>query len=245
MLIGVTLIIAAILLFTGLGFHAFWDDEAATALGAKGILRTGYNSALIDYGNIVAYNNGSALKGYENRIEPLLASYVTAASFALFGINTWSGRLPFAFFGFGTFALILFWARRERLPLLIVLAIGLIGNVSLILYSRNCRYYAPSIFFSVAAAYIYSQKKRDSRSLVIFVGLSIGLLLSNYLNYIAFYVCLGLDYIVWERRRMPLSWRMLLFLFIPAIGAHWTDCLFLESIPDKPRRQHVAEQFGR
>ena len=215
--IGAVLAVAAILIFTGLAHYAFWDDEAATALGAKAILRVGYNSALIDHGNIVAYRHGATLKGLRNRVEPLLGPYMTAASFAVFGLHTWSGRLPFAFFGLGTIALTLFWARRESWQMLGVLAIGLIGNVSLILYARNCRYYTLSIFFSLALAYIYFRRKADYRSVAAFAALSILLFASSYLNYLAFYVCLTVDYIVWRRDVSPISWRLMLCLFIPQL----------------------------
>ena len=215
--IGGVLLVAAILLFTGLGHYAFWDDEAATALGAKGILRTGDNSALLDHGNIVAYRNGTALKGFSNRVEPLLAPYLTAASFAVFGVHAWSGRLPFALFGLGTFALMLCWARRENGRVFAVLALGLIGNVSLILYARNCRYYALAIFFSLALAYLYQRRKPDRASVTAFVGLSILLFTSNYLNYLAFYVCLTLDYLVWQRRQVALGWRTLWWVCVPQL----------------------------
>ena len=211
-LIGTTLAVAAILLFAGLGHYAFWDDEAATALGAKAILRTGYNSALLDHGNIVAYRNGIALHGFSNRVEPLLAPYLTAASFAVFGVHAWSGRLPFALLGLSTFALMLYWMRHEDRRVLAVLAIGLIGNVSLILYARNCRYYALAIFASLAVVYFYQRLRPDPRRVAEFVGASLLLFVSNYLNFFALYVCLALDYLVWRRRQAPLPWRTLLWV---------------------------------
>ena len=216
-LVGVTLVLAAILLFTGLGQPVFWDDEAATALGAEAIMRTGGNTALTGNGNVVAYQDGNALIGFDNRLEPLLPAYATAASFEVFGVDTWAGRLPFALFGLGTFALLMLWVRRESWQAIVVLAMASLGNVSLILYSRNCRYYAPAIFFSVALAYLYRQGQPTVGRALGFAALSILLFTSNYLNYVAFYVCLGLDYLVWQRKRSPWDWRLLGCAFLPQI----------------------------
>lgn len=216
-LIGGALLLAAILIFARLGHYTFWDDEAGTALSAKAILRTGRNTALIDHGNVVAYSDGNALHGFNNHIEALLPSYLAAASFALFGLQPWAGRLPFALLGLGTFALILFWARHENPRVLAILAIGLIGNVSLILFVRNCRYYAPTIFFSVALAYLYCRRRPTPGNAAAFAGLSILLLTSNYLDFVAFYACLFVDYLVWQRGRSPLGWRTLFCLFVPQL----------------------------
>ncbi len=225
-IIAATLVLAAFLIFARLGTYALWDDEAATALGAKSILLTGTNSALIDHGNIVAFLDGNALRGFSNQIEPLLPAYLTAASFALFGSDPWSGRLPFALFGLGTFGLILWWARRESGPNLVVLALGLIGNVSLILFVRNCRYYAAAIFFSVALAYLYCRRKPTVGTVAAFAGLSLLLFTSNLLDFVAFYACLAFDYLVWRRKQSPLGWRLLLWLFVPQLIVEGTIIAF-------------------
>jgi 4-amino-4-deoxy-L-arabinose transferase-like glycosyltransferase len=147
-LIGLTLIAAGVLLFARLGHNALWDDEAGTALTAKGVLRTGDTSVLLDDGNINAYRNGLDVRSFCDRSMPPLDAYLTAASFAIFGIDAWAARLPFALIGLATIGLVLFWARRESWPLLLILGLGLISNVSLILFLHQCRYYAPSVFFS-------------------------------------------------------------------------------------------------
>ena len=230
-LIGLTLALAAALLFIRLGHNAFWDDEAGTALSAKAIMLTGKNTALIDHGNIVAYRSGNALRGFDNLIEPLLPAYLTAAVFEVFGMNTLAGRLPYALFGLGTVALMMYWARRERWQTLAVLGVAILGNVSLFLYFRNCRYYAPAIFFSVALAYLYRHGKPTVGRALVFAALSILLFTSNLLDYAAFYGCLCLDYFFWQRRQTPLGWRPLLAVFLPqvlvngAIVALWNPLL--------------------
>ncbi|MBE7212657.1 MAG: hypothetical protein INR65_16700 [Gluconacetobacter diazotrophicus] len=214
-LIGLTILLAAVLLFARLGHDAFWDDEAATALGAKAILRTGKNTAFVGGGNLVAYRSGAALHGFDNRIEPLLPPYLTAASFVVFGMNTWAARLPFALFGLGTVALLLWWARRERWQTVAVLGFALLGSVPFFLYARNCRYYAAATFFSVALVFLYRRGRPTVANAFAFAGLASLLFLSNSLNYAALCGCLGLDYLLWQRRESPLGWRLLCCAFLP------------------------------
>lgn len=212
-----TFLALAWLLFAKLGHYALWDDEAMTALNAKAVLRTGDTSMMMDHGNIVAYRNALHIRDGADRMTPPLASYVTAASFALFGIDAWSARLPAALFGLATIALILLWARNEELPFMPVLALGLLGNVSLILFFRQCRYYAPTIFFSVALAFLYWRGKPSPRNLLIFAILSVLLFASNYMGYAGIYTCLAVDYLFWRRKEKPFHWREALLLFGPQL----------------------------
>ena len=232
-LLAVVLAVLATLLLARLDYTAFWDDEACTAQNAQGILRTGDTTAWLDHGNLRAFRGGSDLHGFRDCVSPMLEAYVTAASFAVFGVHAWSGRLPFALLGLGTAALMLRWASRENPRTLAVLAAGLIGNVSLILFERNCRYYSLSLFFSVALGYLYwhGHGKPGWRRLAAFAGLSILLFASNYLNYLALYLCLGVDYLCWQRRKLALDWRAWAVVFVPQlvanglIAAHWNPLL--------------------
>ena len=215
--LGAILVVAALLLFTRLGHYAFWDDEAITALGAKGILLTGNTSVLMDHGNIVAYRNGAIVSGFLDRVDPPLETYVTAVSFALCKPGTLAGRLPFALAGLGVFALVLLWVRRESWAVFLVVAIGFATNVSLILYCRQCRYYALAILFSVALVYVYWRWKPSARNLLILAAISVLLFASNYLNYLALYVCLAIDYVFWKRKEWPATARNAILLFGPQV----------------------------
>jgi len=214
---GAILVVAALLLFTRLGHYAFWDDEAITALGAKGILLTGNTSVLMDHGNIVAYRNGAIVNGFLDRVDPPLETYVTAVSFALCKPGTLAGRLPFALAGLGVFALVLLWVRRESWAVFLVVAIGFATNVSLILYCRQCRYYALAILFSVALVYVYWRWKPSARNLLILAAISVLLFTSNYLNYLALYGCLAIDYFFWKRKEWPATARNAILLFGPQV----------------------------
>jgi hypothetical protein len=142
---------------------------------------------------------------------------LTAASFKMFGVNAWTARLPFAIFGMGTFALILYWSRDLSWPVFLVLIAGLLGNVSLMLFFRQCRYYGPTIFFTVAIAFVYWRWKPAPRNLLILSILSFLLFVSNYLNYVILYGCIATDYLIWKRKEWSLSWYQALLWFGPQL----------------------------
>jgi hypothetical protein len=207
----------AVLLFTRLGHYALWDDETMVGLIAKGIMRTGDTSVLLDHGNLLAYRGGLVVHNYCDRSTPPLPAYLTAGSFSLFGLNAWTARMPFALLGLATVALMMFEVRRQDWTTLAVFALGLLGNVSLILYFRQCRYYGPGIFFCVAIVWLYGKAKPSSRNLLVLAGLSVLLFASNYLTYLGLYLCLGVDYLIWKRKDWPPTWRSGLLLFGPQV----------------------------
>jgi hypothetical protein len=211
------LAIWSFLLLAELGHYALWDDEALVALSAKGIERTGDTSVRLDHGNVVAYRNGNSMAGLADRSTPPLPAYLTAASFELFGASAGTARLPFALLGLGTGLLLFLWA-EPLVPKQRWLFLGaVLGNVSLLLFSRQCRYYSAAIFFSLAIVFVYWRWKGIPRNLLLLAALSVGLFASNYLDYLALYAALGLDYLIWRRREKPLDWRGAFLLFAPQL----------------------------
>ena len=90
----------------------FWDDEAQVAVVAKNFLATGHLSGW-DGRNLLAYCNGALLDDKLRSINPPLDYLVTAASFRLFGTNTWAGRFPFVVAGLAALATFVLIVRRE------------------------------------------------------------------------------------------------------------------------------------
>lgn len=212
-------IVSALMLFTNLGRYALWDDEAMVGLVAQGVLHTGDTSAVLDH-NIVAYREGMLLINLKDRSTPPLATYITAASFALFGVNTLAARMPFALAGLATVVLLLYWAGRafKSLPLLAVFCMGLAGNVSFYLYARQCRYYAVAMLLTVVIAWLYLNWTRSERQLVAF-GLACGsLFAAHYTTAIAVAACVCVDYLLWRRHECPLTLRGLLLVVAPALA---------------------------
>ena len=220
-IIALTLALAALLLFARLGRNALWDDEAGTALTAKSILRNGDSLMFVDDHNILAYRQGSELQGVKLRYVPPLSSYLLAGVFYVLEPSAWSARLPFALFGFGTIAWLMCWARASRasLTFLALLGAGLVTHVSLLLYSRQCRYYSVAILLSVVAARLYLCWDGRRRTLLTLCGVSILLLATNYLSYFALYACLGVDYCLQRHSLRRLGAREWIWLLGPQLIA--------------------------
>jgi hypothetical protein len=208
---GITLLISALMLFTN--FYPLWDDEAQTCLISQGVWNTGDTSA--QHGqNIVAYRHGLLIKNGKERSSPPLQFYVAAPFVGLFGNSAWAARFPFALFGLAAIALMLWWAWKDGADTVtfILLAIAIVGNVSLMLYLRQARYYAPMIFFAVAVVYSYWHLE-SRRAIWLHAILSVLLLASNYLAYGAVTIAMIVDYLLWGRKRRPIKgveWIMLL-----------------------------------
>ncbi len=158
------LAIATGLAAPGLASHVFWSDEAMTAQHAHNFLIFGRFPGF-DGTNVFAYHGGIDLtEKLEQFVGPYLQFYVTAASFALFGESTLTGRLPFLVIGLLSLVALHRWMKVQMgpgfpawLPSLLLSC-----NVSFLLFTRNCRYYAlvflffPLVFWAWAAL-------RDSR----------------------------------------------------------------------------------
>ena len=206
------------LLLARLGHSALWDDESTTALAGINVWRTGDTSAVLEH-NIVAYDYGVELKNLKLRFHPPLMFYLAAPSLGLLGETSFAARLPFALCGLATIALIAWWMWRSEADAVtwLVMSMGILGNVSLILYLRQCRYYAPSILLSTLLAYMYLHWKGKLRMLAIMSLGFVALLASNYFAYVTFVVCVLVDYFIWQRRRRRLGWRGWLILILPQV----------------------------
>jgi hypothetical protein len=217
-IVVVVLLGSSVFLFGRLGHYALWDDEAVAAIPALGLWRTGDTTCVLGK-NIVAYRNGSLLTNLSDHGSPPLMFALAAPSLGLLGQNAWAARLPFALCGLGTVGLLLHWGWRARADAAtwILLGMAILGNVSLFLFSRQCRYYAPSTLLSVAVAYGYVFHKGRRAWLLAISLLSWALMFANPMNYVALYAAMAADYAFWGRRRQPLSWSGWLWLFVPQV----------------------------
>jgi hypothetical protein len=217
-------------LFARLGHYALWDDEAGTALNAKSILATGDMSVWVDQHNIFAYRGGAELRDLKNRYVPPLAAGVTAAAFAAARrTDAWTARAPFAAMGLATVGLLLWSVRRTRAGPAAgwLMSAAILGHVSFFLYARQARYYAAAMLLTLAIALVYASGRTTRAAAGLVAGLSVLLCAANYLNYLALYLCLAVDYVVWRRHERPLTagaWAVLLVpqvMLCGAIAAIW------------------------
>ncbi|MDR1190356.1 MAG: glycosyltransferase family 39 protein [Verrucomicrobiales bacterium] len=208
---------AAVLLFTRLGHYSLWADEAIMALSAKGVMATGDTSVVQEHGNIVAYGNGLLLRDLCDRMSPPLYTYLAAGSFAVFGVNPWAARLPSVLLGLAAIALILYWVRKQPAPVPVMLTLGLMCNVPLLLSIRQCRYYAPAVFFSTLTVFLYCRWRGGWRGLAALAAPGVLLWASNYMLCAILGACLLADWLLWRRRETPLTVSCLPVLAVAAL----------------------------
>lgn len=194
------------LIFFRLGHYALWDDEAICALFGKTLFKTGDTSALLGQ-NIIAFNDGRELDDLRQRYVPPLQFYIVAPFAGLTHDSAFAVRFPFALCGLAIVALILYglWAAKASLNTWLLVSAGFMGNVSFILFSRQCRYYAPMMLFTFLLAYLYLNKGKGRKRIGIMAAVAIMLLASHYLAYIAVIVCGIVHYLIWGKKERPFS----------------------------------------
>jgi len=212
------IIVSSFFIFFRLGHYALWDDEANTALFAQSVWRTGDTYAMLDH-NLIAHTNGQELKNLFNRYIPPLGFYLAAPFVGLAPGSALAARLPFAICGLLTILLMLVWLARARASVStwLLMSAGILGNVSLMLYFRQCRYYSPAILATTALAFLYVFRDNRKRTLFSIALVSLLLLASNFMFYVAVYACLVVDYLFWGRKIRPLQYSDLAIIFIPQL----------------------------
>src|ERR1700737_2329970 len=154
------------LVLTNLGTDYLWADEGDTAVLASSILKFGVPKAW----DGVTFTD-SDLGARENQQlvmvgTPWVQYYVAAASFLLFGQNTFAARLPFALAGW--FTVLLGFRLIRRLTgdwrAAFCGALLMLGSVQFLLYAREARYYVLSMLFTCWLISIFFRMKsaRDS-----------------------------------------------------------------------------------
>jgi hypothetical protein len=204
-LAAVFLLISGIMLFEKLGNYALWDDETMVTLAARGIIETGDTTA-VHGKNVVAFREGFVLRGLADRSTPPLSSYVAAASLGLLGPSPFAARIPFALMGFCLMVLAVFVLLRAKLstPALTVCFIAILGNTSLMLFLRQCRYYAPAILISTILVLLYIQWKKDRVQLAVISILFVLLFAANYMSCAVLMICMAADYLLVKRKSVSL-----------------------------------------
>jgi hypothetical protein len=197
---------------------SFWDDEADTGIIAKNFLLTGRLTGW-DGRNLYAYRDGGALdENLRTRNAPL-DILVCAASFKLFGISTWSGRIPFVLIGLLSlwiFMLIIKNDFGEDNWLWFYMMTVWALSVIFLLNIRQCRYYAPSLLFGLLSYYAWRQCLTSHRAHYFFL-LSLSSILAFYTNPMlcaAFVMALGVVHLIFYRNAFSLREWKIMFLAI-------------------------------
>lgn len=208
--------LAAVLIFTRLGVYPFWGDEADTVIYGRSIWETG--DMIPWYGdNLYAYREGAQLTDLKNRSAPPLPFYLTAPFWGLAGDSRFWLRIPFALCGVGVVALMQYGWRRLGFTVgqRLLLGTALACNTSLLLYSRQCRYYALATLLSVAFVMLYLAYDGTRRRLAALVAVGCLLIATQFMTFAALTAAVLFDYVGWQQYRRKLTGREWLGLLVP------------------------------
>lgn len=228
--VSILFIVATYLAFKNLSSAHLWDDEAEVAIFGKNLLNFGKLTGW-DGRNLFAFSNGTTLDANMHSTQPPLMFFVAAASFKLFGVSTWSARLPFALIG--VLSLLVFWqiikteldaaagptpaASRIFSRAQLYCFASLCLSTSFLLFIRNSRYYSLAIFFSLVTYYFYHRAlKNPGLRYAIAVGLcATALFYAHFLLAAVLLGALAVQHLIFER---PILRQQLLSTWLPAAG---------------------------
>ncbi|MEX0966771.1 MAG: glycosyltransferase family 39 protein [Bacteroidia bacterium] len=197
-------------LFYNLDNQILWQDEAETALVGQTILERG-----IPYGKSGPHSY-SQLQGKELgangewKLHPWLQFYFTAGSFAVFGVSTYTARLPFALCSLLSLLLLYLlshklWNNRNAATISVFM---LAFSVAYLLLSRQARYYAPAMAFSLWLVLGYaSWMKGEKRWWLHLSFATLFLIHTHYISAAALVAALSIHALIFQRRQ---AWKPVL-----------------------------------
>lgn len=200
------LIAAAIfLLFYGLGDRYLWQDEAQTALIAKTVIDRG-----LPYGtdglNFFSQEAGLEYgRDYIWKWHPWLQFYVLAFFIKIFGAGNFIFRLPFALFGLASVIMVFIMMRRltGSFQKAVFSMAAVVFSTAFLLLSRQCRYYGPEMFFSLASVFCYldyMQNRTKPALALLFISMTC-LFHTLYLNYFILLAVFALHWLLFVKAR--------------------------------------------
>jgi 4-amino-4-deoxy-L-arabinose transferase-like glycosyltransferase len=199
------LIAASVLVLSNLGGQYLWQDEAQTALIAGTVLTHGIPLGY-DGKNSFSQDGGKDYgRDYIWLWHPWLSFYLLAGFFAVFGKSTLVARLPFALFGVATIVLAYWFGRTlwqsRRAGLFAAAALSI--NVPYLILARQCRYYAPNMFFALLALYGYwNMTQRRKYATATFTISAILLFHTHYVHYAALIATVIIHALIFHRDRL-------------------------------------------
>jgi len=151
-----------------------WEDEGDTAALASNILKFGVPKAW-DGAAFLDCDHGTRLnRDLVMVTHPWVQYYLTAASFLIFGQNTFAARFPFALAGWLSILVVYFFLWRSigsRLTAFSAAAL-LVLSVQFLLYARQCRYCALNMLLICWLFWSFFRMK-STRDCVLFILASV------------------------------------------------------------------------
>ncbi|HEY6226994.1 MAG TPA: hypothetical protein VI282_07730 [Verrucomicrobiae bacterium] len=168
--ISVLAFLAAVLIFANLGRDYLWEDEGDTAALAVNVLKFGVPKAW-DGSAFLDSDHGARLnKDLVMVTHPWIQYYVAAASFLVFGQNTFAARFLFAIAGWMSIPLVYFFLWRFTRSRLVggSAAALLTFSVQFLFYARQCRYCSLNLALIVWLFWAFF-KMKSARDCALFV----------------------------------------------------------------------------
>jgi 4-amino-4-deoxy-L-arabinose transferase-like glycosyltransferase len=172
--LAIVALIGAILIFTNLGSDYLWEDEGDTAALAVNILKFGVPKAW-DGAAFLDSDHGARLNQDLVMVtHPWVQYYLAAASFLIFGQNTFAARFPFAIAAWMSILLTYSFLWRELRSRLIAFSAAalLTFSVQFLLYAKQCRYCALNMLLVCWLFWIFF-KMKSARDCALFVLVSV------------------------------------------------------------------------
>ena len=224
---AIVAVVGAVLIFTNLGSDYLWEDEGDTAALASNILKFGVPKAW-DGGAFLDSDHGARLnRDLVMVTHPWIQYYLTAASFLVFGENTFAARIPFAIAGWMSILFVYLFVWRlfgSRLTAFSAAAL-LVFSVQFLLYAKQCRYCALNMLLVVWLFWTFF-KMNSARDCVLFILASVFLFHTHPYG-IAPVVALGVLSLIY--RPFVIQRRWILFA-TPAIALLTLPWLALSSL---------------
>jgi len=210
-------LVTAFLLLWNLGHQLLWDDEAQTALVSQTILHHGLP---LGHDGVNSFSQEAGAEFGADHVykwHPWLPFYLLATFFRLFGVSTFTARLPFALLGIACPVLVylLALALFERRRVAIAAAALLVFSVPFLLLAKQCRYYSPAMFLSLLGLYGYASGKHRS----VLAPASVLLFHTQNIYFLTLWAAVLTHAALWKpARRREL---LLLFTMASALCAPW------------------------
>ncbi|MBL4710352.1 MAG: glycosyltransferase family 39 protein [Flavobacteriales bacterium] len=217
----IMVLLGGFLVFYDLDDRALWQDEAETAcvsqtITADNLLPKGYDGL-----NYFSQQRGKEYdENYIWKLHPWFQFYWTATSFYFLEESTFSARFPFALLGLATIILsyflsLLIWKDKRTAWFTVVF---FLISLSFLMLTRQARYYAPVMFFSVYACYgLFGIFEKKKLSLMHFGIATFLLFHSQYLFALIFWLASLIYVFSFHRNKFKKVAVLIMLLAIPNI----------------------------
>lgn len=169
------LLASIFLIFKNLSNIYLWQDEAESAALARNTVKFGYPRAFDGTNLLNAQVYTGFGKEFQWKYHPWLHFYIITPFYLLFGVNTFSARLPFAILGFLSIILAFFLAKRlfKKDSIALLAALFISTSVPFLLLVRQSRYYAPQIILTLIITWAYLNLLEKKKKSVFILGASL------------------------------------------------------------------------